>query len=195
MKQYLFLFPVQPFVDQCLDWSKNFQSNGYNANHIGRIIDERYRKKDYAINWIMFESIWDRSEPDMTGISPHVDLRPEDYPILSGVTWGEHVGYRARADSEYVLGQLPKNTTSLVLGGFHLEDCVDSLAKEIHNAGVEVKVDEDTTDAFFRITARTGEIPVELELEIDRSRVIPQRTGLSTDYILSRPWLAWRYSQ
>jgi hypothetical protein len=191
MRQYLFLYPVKRHFDRCLEDSPGFLRNGYDANHIGRIIDHRYRKKGYGINWLMFDSRPNSSKPNLNALTPYVGARPEDHYLCAGVTWDLYASYKVYADSDFVLAQLPE-IEELVIGGFHLQDCVEGLARYAHNKGIEVRVDEDTTNGFFSRTAISGEIPLEMD-KLDFYRMLPDWMAKhAVEYSKARPWLAYR---
>ncbi len=160
MDQYLFLFPTKPFISSSLE-SSAFERKGHGPCELFELIDERYRKADYAINWVLFSKDDNLSEPDLCQIPDYVKFHKKDNILNAGVSFESHISKKIYADPEYVLSQLPSHK-KLVLGGFHQWDCVDRIAKRSYERGVETFVDEDTTDLFFGKRAH-HDIPIKRE--------------------------------
>jgi hypothetical protein len=148
MNQYLFLFPIQKYVDACLEKGCGFVRNGHRVSELTDVIDARYRVNDYEINWLFFSDNDDSSKPDLSCIANGIVIPPEDRKLVAGVSFERHVNKKIYADCNFVLDQLPFHRR-LVLGGFHQFDCVDKVAKVSYERGIDTFVDEDTTELFF----------------------------------------------
>jgi hypothetical protein len=104
-------------------------------------IDLRYRAKDFVINFAVFD---DKSPSDI------VSIKSGDRIIKVGLSFKEHTTKRKDGtypypDQDYILDQIsPLNR--LVIGGFHIWDCVERVAKRAYERGINVLVDEDLTE-------------------------------------------------
>jgi hypothetical protein len=185
----MFLFPTKPFIDSSLE-SCAFERKGHKPCELFELIDARYRKADYAINWLLFSKDDNLSEPDLSQVPDYLKFHKKDNILNAGISFGSHISEKIYADPGYVLNQLPYHN-KIVLGGFHQWDCVDKIAECSHGRGVETFVDEDTTDLFFGKRAHHG-IPVK------RKKWDLEALGLSgsPEYIIEfarksregRPW-------
>lgn len=147
MDQYLFLFPIKPFIDSSLD-SCAFERKGHKPRELFELIGARYRKDGYEINWLLFSKDNNLSEPDLSQIPDYVKFHKKDNILNAGISFKSHISEKIYADPEYVLNQLP-DYQKLVLGGFHQWDCVERVAERSYERGVKTFVDEDTTNLFF----------------------------------------------
>ncbi len=147
MDQYLFLFPIKPFIDSSLD-SCAFERKGHKPCELFGLIDARYRKAGYGINWLLFSKDDNLSEPDLSQIPDYVKFHKKDNILNAGISFENHISEIIYADPDYVLNQLPSHD-KIVLGGFHQWDCVERIAERSYKREIETFVDEDTTDLFF----------------------------------------------
>ncbi len=113
---------------------------------LDRAIDLRYRKKGFSVAYAVFD---DRNIP-----SDFIAYRTGDSVFTVGLDFAVHVTERADgtypyADVEHILDQV-RGVSTLRLAGFHLSDCVDKVAAAAHRRGLDVLVDEDLTELFFR---------------------------------------------
>lgn len=157
MDQYLFLFPVEEYFNSVILVTK-FCERGYKIDELFDMIDARYRKNDYEINWLLFGRKDDESKPDLAAVPNYVRMFKDDKILDAGVSFEKHTSKCVYADPDYVLKQMPPHK-KLVLGGFHTYDCVSKMAKKSHESGVDTFVDEDTTDFFF-VRKHIQKIPV-----------------------------------
>lgn len=189
MNQYLFLFPIRQFIDSSLD-SCAFERKGHCPSELFELIDKRYRKAGYEINWLLFSKDDNLSEPDLSQVPDYLKFRKKDSILNAGISFESHISEKIYADPDYVLNQLPSHK-KLVLGGFHTFSCVERIAECSYERGDETFVDEDTTDFFFGKKAHYG-IPVK------RKKWDLKSLGLdgSPDYIIEsarksrkgKPW-------
>ncbi len=147
MNQYLFLFPIRPFIDSSLD-SCAFERKGHSPSELFELIDARYREAGYAINWLLFSKDDNLSEPDISQIPNYAKFHKKDNILNAGISFNSHIHEKIYANPDYVLNQLPSHD-KIIIGGFHQWDCVDKVAKASYENGMNTLVDEDTTDLFF----------------------------------------------
>ena len=106
-------------------------------------IDARYRQREFAIFFALL---------DGTQISDVLDVRRDDRVIYVGMDAKTHRtkgrdGKYPYPSQDYILNQLGPVST-LRIGGFHMWDCVEKLARRAHERGLGVLVDEDLTEFF-----------------------------------------------
>ena len=157
---FLFLYPITRYFEACLvDCLRLFKGANNNFRRINDIIDARYRKRGYSVNWLMFSKERDLESPDLSLLSSYLRVMREDNLLVSGISFKEHTIQKKYPNLEVIFGQIPK-LEKLVIGGFHQWDCVNKLAKYAYRKGIPTLVDEDTTDMFFITTYRCRDIPL-----------------------------------
>ncbi len=158
MKQYLFMFPLEPYfeneVENPLLLKTDFEMEG-----LDRLITERYKKKDFEVNWVLLCQEKNKDVVDTSNLTPYLSIQKQDRKINSGVSYRDFFEKDIIFDPEYILNQVPQ-TEKLVVGGFHAPICVESVAMAAHTKGINVVVDEQTTEHFFALTRYTGKMPV-----------------------------------
>jgi len=121
---------------------RNLQYSSYFFNMLNKCIKERYRKKDFEVNWISLDN-----EP----VSSNIEILSEDKIILSGVDfkWGPKKKKTLSGYPDFsLLVDKIGDCEHLRIGGHVIWDCVSKLAKEAHERRLDVLVDEDLTDFF-----------------------------------------------
>lgn len=101
-------------------------------------IDKRYRQEGFGINYFLFED---------SNMSDTVLLQDSDNIKTVGLNYKTHVSELKYPDEDYILNQLG-DVDILRIGGFHMWDCVERIAKRAHEKGIETLVDEDLTEFF-----------------------------------------------
>jgi hypothetical protein len=106
-------------------------------------IDARYRQQGYSVFFALL---------DGTNISDIIDVRPVDRIIYVGMDEKTHRtkgkdGKYPYPDQDYILNQLG-TISKLRIGGFHMWDCVEKLARQAYKRNLDVLVDEDLTEFF-----------------------------------------------
>ena len=110
---------------------------------LNECINLRYRNTGFDIVYVLLDG-----EPLSDIIEPHA----EDRAIYVGMDATTHRTKMADVtypypNQDYILNQLGL-TNHLRIGGFHVWDCVEKLAKRAHERRIDVLVDEDLTDLF-----------------------------------------------
>ncbi len=118
---------------------------------LNQCISQRYRKNDFQIVYALLDN-----EP----LADIMVRRPEDKVIFVGMDAKTHRTKRQDGtfpypDQDYILNQISP-TSRLVVGGFHMWDCVEKLAKTAYDKGISVLVDEDLTEFFPTRTTQKG---------------------------------------
>lgn len=151
MKSFVFLYPIPEYINwEIQNWSREEDPNDFRQKYrriLNHCIDVRYRQKGFGITYVLF---------DGHEISDVVDLRKDDKVIFAGLDFKSHTtelpdGTYRYPDTDYILAQLG-DVEALRVAGFHMWDCVEKLAKNAHEKGIDTLVDEDLTEFFtFRI--------------------------------------------
>ena len=187
MKAFLFLYPIEKYFERSLKMNRiAFMEDNNFPKRINEIIDARYRQKGYRINWLMFSTDYDSTKPDLFSVSKYIIINQEDNVLTAGISFIEEKIY---PDIDFILSQIP-GLTELVLGGFHSSDCVEKIAKYVYRKGIQVIVDEDTTDLFFSITSLCGEIPlIRNSLTLDDLGISEVYAEFVIEERSKKPWL------
>lgn len=181
MKEFLYLYPIQPYVDALIRRPDVEAS----CTNLSEIINQRYRVNGYQINWLFFGQIPQPRIPDLEAKVTGIDIRKEDRILVSGVRFETESENYVYPNSSFILNQLPSHLEELVLAGFHRDSCVDRLAAAAYQRGIDTSVDEDLTELFF--LAYYSSTPIEIKkrkLEVSEYH---------KDYVRKarkdRPWL------
>lgn len=143
---FLFLYPDREYIDFCLG---RFGREDYPVGFLSEIIDARYRKNGYKIYWLVFGKDENQQEPNLPRIHPCISIHEDDRIISCGVSFLAHTTQEIYPNPGDILAELPENPDKLAIGGFHMWDCVDKMARYAHRNGINTFVDEDTTELFF----------------------------------------------
>lgn len=154
MKVFLFLYPIQEYVDACIQNFRFFEYYGCRPDRLNDIITARYRSKGYRVYWLFFSEPNKPELADLSRTSGHIRIEDEDGLIACGLSFEEHVARKVYPDINQILSCLPDDLERLVVGGFHQSDCVDKVAAAVYHQGTPTFVDEDTTEFFFRASRR-----------------------------------------
>ena len=174
MKHFLFLYPISYYID--LEITRGFLGLGGKVSSINDYIDYRYRKKGFAINWLTFNSYQEEERffPKIK-IHPEIKILQSDRIIKNGINYRDFCS----CDENYpnpnnIINQLPE-LTQLVLAGFHREDCVKRIKENALERGIDVSIDRDLTEEFFRIMPKT-KIPLNRRgISINHMKIFARR--------------------
>jgi hypothetical protein len=157
-KAFIFLYPQQDIIDWEVKKSDRYYMRKYKELHgdeghkdyrelyghvLNACIDTRYRQEGFTIFFALL---------DETQVSDLIDVYPDDKVIYVGMDAQTHRtknqdGEYSYPDQDHILKQLGEIST-LRVGGFHLHDCVEKLARRAYERGLDVLVDEDLTEIF-----------------------------------------------
>ncbi len=173
MKAFLFLYPIPPILDfeinlgvRFIDLKKERQfQRDLNAaktlrektqimllareqvfrdykrfygDSLNRCIDERYRRKGFRIFYAIFKNCQ---------VSNLVHVLNGDSIILTDVDYSSPEEFFKYPRPRHLLNQLG-DVSVLRIGGFHLWDCVQRVARSAYRRGIDTLVDEDLTELF-----------------------------------------------
>jgi hypothetical protein len=152
--------------------------NGLNA-----CIDTRYRRKGFGISYAVF---------DGSPVSNVINLQQSDRIIEVGLDFKTHTtkhpnGEYPYPDQDHILNQF-NGMQVLRIAGFHMWDCVERLAKNAYERGLDTLVDEDLTEFF------TGRLR-DPDFKIDRYPTYNPRKAQGSMFDIfmearkERPWL------
>lgn len=158
MKVFLFAYPDREYVGSCLGGLTPEELDWEDPCWHDKVITARYREQDFKVFWLMFSQPNNPSLPDLLRLSRIVRLHPNDRVISAGISFNQMTGGRY-PKLAFIEAQLPVGIEHLVIGGFHIWDCVDRLARYFYQRIPSVRVDEDLTEFFFG-RMRTRGIPL-----------------------------------
>lgn len=194
MKEFIFLFPIQEYMDNTHAlkyFCCHTDSTNNTPERINEIIKTRYRDQGFCINWLMFKPKG-RKKTQGHGYNPkslsrYIHPTPQDRFLVSNRTFSE-MGVGKYTSPAHVLTQIPPPIEQLVIAGFHLNDCVNKFAKSAYEKGIPTYVDEDLTELFF----------LAIHHPIPLLRTHPQKEDINSQTIRelitfrrrSQPWLS-----
>lgn len=149
MKLFLFLYPIPEYINfeidekSCFEDKKEFRRRYKEA--LNKCIDLRYKQKGFRINWVNFRG---------SEISDVVELRRDDKVIEVELSFKEHTAGNY-PNPHFILDKL-NGVQVLRIGGFHLWDCVEKVAKRAYERGRDVLVDEDLTELLTYRVLKEG---------------------------------------
>lgn len=117
-------------------------------NTLNTCIDKRYRMQDYSIKFVTFSD---------TPVDYHVNVIGDDTIIHADISFSDMVERSIYANAQYIINQLRNSNeiSHLRIGGFHMRDCVEKVAKSAYESGIDVLVDEDLTE-FLTMNIKRG---------------------------------------
>ena len=197
METVLILYPIQPYADVLMGTQELPEVKLEYARIYQRLVKERY--PDSRMVYAMFSVPEDPDIADMSQLWNGFSINGKDTVAACGVSFQKHCKSRIYPDPKTIVDFCPQPVGKLVIGGFHLWDCVDKIAVWAYHQGVDVMVDEDLTELFFwSVRDRRGlpvhRIPVLKEESIRQTR---RRLSEAGRYFLEdaraerkkRPWM------
>ena|SRR3989338_4925684 len=140
MNKFAFLYPDEEIFKAQVEFgAKKGDIEEYSKRYkqiLNACIDQRYRKKGFAIHYVVFS---DRT------VSGMIDTKINDIMLDAGMTFEEHIPNGKKADYASIFPKIIP-VDKLVLGGFYVGDCVEEFAKKAHGLGIDTLIDEDLTD-------------------------------------------------
>jgi hypothetical protein len=144
MEHFVFLFPEVDILEHQLERMHEPGFRELYKTKLNACIDARYRQKGFQISYAILKK---------SPISDLVEIRDSDQIIEFSMDSKTHRTEKPNGEYDYpdfneVLYNL-KSPTKLRIGGFHIWDCVDKLAKLSYEKGLDTLVDEDLTDLLI----------------------------------------------
>lgn len=141
MKQFVYMYPIPEFINFELSLGSHGFKNDFEEFYKSKLnscIDKRYRQQGFNINYFIF---------DDSKVSDILLLQDSDKVNFVGLDYKTHVEEERYPNEDYILNQLGE-VDILRIGGFHMWDCVERIAKRAYEKGIETLVDEDLTEFF-----------------------------------------------
>ena len=191
-KEFMFLYPIPEIINFEIKnhgGSKKGDADAFRKKYsktLNKCINERYRQKGFGINYAVF---------DGSPVSDVIKVQESDKIIEVGLDFKTHTteqpdGEYPYPDQDYILNQL-SGVRVIRIGGFHMWDCVEKLAKRAYERGLDTLVDEDLTEFFsWRLD--------DLDFKTDKYPTYnPKKLGsMFEDFMRARkdkPWLWQNY--
>lgn len=152
-KVFLYLYPIE-------EYQKMFMcSDNYYVTHdlenpmivLNECIEKRYKDNGYEV------IVANYPDKAVYGVSKS----NIDRIINTNVTFKEASGYRedgsekpieeVKYPSEQYLLEQVGNVDEIIIGGFHLGDCVKRVAEHFHKNGINTMIDIELTDFLFHL--------------------------------------------
>jgi len=195
VKSLLVLYPIQPYAEALM---VRTELPGIKYAWIYQQLMRR-RYPDFQIIWVMFSEIRFLEKPDMSQLWEGISIEKDDIVLACGTSFKEHCAEKAYPDPKTILKACSQPIDELVIGGFHFWDCVERVAKYAYEQGINVAVDDDLTEFFFKRARNYKEmlscIPVSREESMaeERKRII-KSAGLNYLEMVQKareekPWL------
>lgn len=141
MKQFIYMYPISEFINFEIILGNHGSKTDFKEFYklkLDSCIDKRYRQKGFNINYFIF---------DDSKVSDIIVLRDSDKVKFVGLDYKNHVEEKKYPNEDYILNQLGK-IDILRIGGFHMWDCVERIAKRAYKKRIDTLVDEDLTEFF-----------------------------------------------
>ena len=169
MRYFLLLFPIREYVEAI---TRSFPSSVKEemGDVFATLVRERYRKTGFKVAMVFFSTIADPQAPDLSRVWAPLPIQNNDTIIPCGLTFEEHCWAKVYPKEGDILSVLSSPIEELVIGGFHLWDCVDKMAKYAYSRGIPVSVDEDLTELFFYAAPSAKNIPFSREISANKTR-------------------------
>jgi len=195
MKVLLILYPIKHYVNVLIGKKESPEIKRKIATFYQRLIEKRYL--DFQRVFVLFSETKNSTKPNRPQLWEGVSLRNNDIVGACGITFKNHRENKLYPEQSNILALCPKPIDQLIVGGFHLWDCVDKIAKYAYQQGLNVLVDEDLTELFFyRVRNSKGDpflqTPISREKSLKQTRKILSKTGLlenARKIRNERPWL------
>lgn len=137
-KIFLFLYPIKEYFNP-------LTKDNNSLVILNETIKKRYKGKGYKIICIQYP------DKEIYGI----DKKIINNVIYTDISFKEHVTKTKDGNYKYpneklILKELI-NSSEIIIGGFHYEDCVKRVGEQALELGLNCIVDIDLTDLFFNL--------------------------------------------
>lgn len=189
MNYVLILYPINPYISPLIN--PLFSSKEKSLTFYKGLIKRRYA--DSKIIIVLFSKKMGGKEPDFSQISKSFSDE-KDWSFFScGVDFQTHCKKKVYPKPRKIIDFCQKPIDKLIVGGFHVWDCVDRVAGFAHSHGIDVTVDEDLTEFFF-FEERPDKIPESQQKSAQRRRKRMQRSSsclleIARKARKQRPWM------
>ncbi len=153
-KVFLYLYPIEEFTKMFL-FHNDFLYDEWGVERplpiLNNTINRRYREKGYQVVFALYP------DRDLYGIQK----KDEDRIIYTDISFDEASAYDAKGNekkdfvpkypNEMLLIEQLGYVDELVVGGYHVMDCVKRVAESALQSGIDTLVDIDLTDLFFNV--------------------------------------------
>ena len=164
-KVFLYMYPIEQFISQYKFREKMYDhiiKDPRPLPILNYMIDERYRKRDYIVMYVLFPDTKRYGLDRVNG-----DKRIYADIPFSKVDWDDEWRRKRKdfvpeiPDNEYILKQVEKyvklkNISELVVSGFFSRYYVKQMAKLASEKGVNTVIDLDLTEIFFLFYNKSG---------------------------------------
>jgi len=163
MKYVLILYPIDP----CIDTSLNpfFGNKEKSIICYKNLIKNRY--PDFKIVCVLFSIEGSAKDPDFSQLNELFKTEKDYYFGACGISFDKHCKNKAYPEPKDIINLCLKPVDELVVGGFHLWDCVSRVAEFAYKQGIKVVIDEDLTQLFF-LEENPNKIPTCRVLGLER---------------------------
>ena len=163
-KVFLYLYPIKEFTSMFL-FSDDSLYDKWNIPRplpiLNDAIDKRYRQKGYQVVFALYP------DKELYGIEQH----DEDKIIYTDIPFSEASAYDENGNEKknftpkypnekFLIEQLGY-VDDLVVGGYHVMDCVKRVGEVAQQSGINTLVDMDLTDLFFNVYKQTDYFDME----------------------------------
>jgi len=191
VKYLLVLYPIKEYFENDLKHEQPEMVVKMVENYNDLI---RKRWKGYNVVFVLFshETGW-KIAPSIHQMWGGIRTYPGDVFLSCGVKWKDHTEKLVYPKPMNIVGHFP-DAEEIVIGGFHMWDCVERIAKCSHEWGKKTFVDEDMTEFFFYHMRTRGRILIDREQSLQETLTEMRESchdGLKmfTDARKEKPWL------
>jgi hypothetical protein len=151
------------------------------SEKLNETINKRYQEKGFLVNYVVFDNSF---------VSPIIKLNGNERILKAGIDYETHKNY-VYPNPDIVLNKLGE-VEKLVVGGFHMWDCVERFAKRAYEKEFDVLVDEDLTE-FFTRRIQDPDFNVESYPNYDPKKLSSFMLDAFIKSRENRPWLLQEY--
>ncbi len=170
MKILLILYPIKPYMDELIGEEKLPKEKEKIYKFYQTLIRKRY--PDFQKVFILFSDKSNLTSPDISQLPKGFNFQDGDIIKASGITFYDHYKNHLYPKQSDLLALCPRLMDKLIVGGFHLWDCVNKFAKYAYHSGIDVLIDEDLTEIFFDLVRKfkNRQVPIDKEKSLELIR-------------------------
>jgi hypothetical protein len=165
MKYVLILYPIDSYIDFLIN--PFFGGKEEKLIYYKKIIKSRY--PDFKVVCVLFSKQNNANDPDFSQLSGLFKAE-KDYSFgACGISFKNHCKNKTYPKPKDIINLCSEPIDELIVGGFHIWDCVNKVARFAYKQGIKVVVDEDLTQFFF-LEENSNEIPISREVSAERRK-------------------------